>query len=156
MAKKQASSQSADSGPQSKLTPIGKITVASVYGKPLTKNIPEDGELPLMKVAGYVTGVKHGESNYGPWAALTGQFAATNLETGEVFMSKTGIIPGTMGDALVDTVTEKLAEDAEAQVAFRVIVSCKVSPRDANKYEYIVRPELETEFKSPALALLTQ
>lgn len=134
----------------------GKITVAQVCGKIKVADLPEDGSEKLMcKMAGYASGVKSGTTQYGEWHALTGEFAATNLETGEIFMAKTGIVPGPMGDALVDTVTERLAEDASSKVAFSVIVSVKRSPRNPEeKYEYVVRPVMDAKISSPAMALL--
>ena len=139
---------------KSAVTPIKKLTVASIYGKVLLKDIPEGDELLLCRISGIATGTEHGESNFGQWAALKGDMAATNYQTGEVFISTNAFIPSTMGDALVQTLESKLADDASSRLTFAVDVSVVVSPRDANKYEYIVRPVLENEFVNPAIALL--
>jgi hypothetical protein len=164
-----------------KLTPVGKITVKTVYGVVEQKKLPplsfvrmKDGQpeidpesqQPLMdanptpeirvcRIVGFASGVKRGDSSYGPWAALVGEFAATNAETGEIFASKTAIIPGPMGEALVTSTESVLQEDAEAKVKFSCDVFVKRSARDPNrKYEYIVRPVIDAKLSSPALELL--
>lgn len=158
MAKKQpqteTQNESAKTG--SAVTPVGKITVATTHGKIKVADLPPEGtEKLLCKIAGYASGIKSGTTQYGDWHALTGEFAATNYETGEIFMGKTAIVPGPMGDALVDTVTQRLSEDANSQVAFSVNVSVKRSPRNPDeKYEYVVRPVLDAKISSPAMALL--
>jgi hypothetical protein len=158
MAKKQAQTETQSDTPKATkgVAAVGKITVATVCGKIKVADLPPEGEeKPLCKMAGYASGVKSGTTQYGEWHALTGEFAATNLETGEVFMGKTGIVPGAMGDALVDTVSQKLAEDATSKVAFSVIVSVRRSPRNPDeKYEYVVRPVMDAQISSPAMALL--
>lgn len=153
MAKKEQT-QSAAQQP-GKLTPINKITVATVYGKVSVKDIPEGGELKLCRMAGFANDVKQGESNYGPWQAMRGEFSARNDQTGEIFASATCIVPGAMGDMLVNATLAALGEDANARVKFSVDVSVRVSPRDANKYEYVVRPVIENALAAPAVDLLT-
>lgn len=149
-----------------KLTPVGKITVKTVCGTPEVAKLPgleladgsanPDCEVKLMRVAGYCQGVKTGQSSYGEWQALIGEFAATNYATGELFQSKTCILPGPLGAALIDTTREALEDSADARVRFSVDVSVKRSAREPKaKHEYVVRPVLETEFKSAAVALLT-
>jgi len=139
---------------KSAVTPLKKITVSSVYGKVKVKDIPESGELPICRVSGVASGTESGTSDYGAWCALTGEFAAANLDTGESFVSPVAFIPGAMGDALVQSMESALREDATSRLKFVVSISVKVSPRDENKYEYIVRPVMENEFKNEALALL--
>lgn len=167
--------ETATEAPQSaqvKLTPVKKITVATVFGKiavkllpPLAVNISDSNpegdpnpnpELLLCRIAGYASGIKTGTTQYGEWSAVTGDFAATNMQTGEMFMSNTAIVPGAMGDAIVRTIAEKLGEDASAKLAFSCDIGIKRSTRNpAEKYEYVVRPVIKTEFQSPAMALLS-
>jgi len=152
----------------SKLTPVKKITVATVYGPISMKDLPPlftgsienpipnpNRELKLCRIAGFASGVKHGESTYGPWAAVQGDFAATNYGTGEIFAGKTALIPGAMGEALVTATEQGLSEDAESKVRFSVDISVHRSPREPDKkYVYVVRPVLEAALSSPAMALL--
>lgn len=76
---------------------IKKITVKTVCG--VIKAPSKD--VNLMRVVGIATGVKSGESNYGPWQAMRGQFQATCLETGEIFRSGVCILPGVAQDLLI-------------------------------------------------------
>jgi hypothetical protein len=139
-----------------KLTPIGKITTKTCCGALEVGKLPEDGsEVGILKIAGFASGIKSGSTQYGPWHALVGEFAATNMGTGEIFIAKTALIPGAMGEALISSTEEMLAQNADAKLKFSVMVSVKRSPRDPLlKYEFVVRPVLETEFKSAAVALL--
>jgi len=147
--------QTEQKAPGNVLTPVGKITVAQVFGKIKVADLPEEGETEIMRVAGYASSTKSGTTQYGEWHALQGEFAATNLDTGEVFISKTCIVPGPMGEALIVATEKQLAEDASSKVAFKCIVSVKRSPRNPEeKYEYVVRPEMEVQLLSPALTLL--
>lgn len=160
------------SAPVGKLTPVGKITVKTVFGAvdmktlpPLRINLsdanPEGDPNPspekrVCRIVGYAAGVKRGDSSYGEWAALVGEFAATNADTGEIFASKTAIIPGAMGEALVTTTEDRLKEDASSQVKFSCDVFVKRSSRQpAQKYEYVVRPVIDAKLSSPALELLS-
>ena len=135
---------------------VGKVTVANVFGKIIVAKLPPVGEsVEICKMVGYASGMKEGVTQYGQWRALTGEFAATNLATGEIFIGKTGIIPGPMGEALIDAVIDKLKDDAAAKVAFAVIVSVKRSAKNPDeKYEYVVRPVMDAKISSPALTLL--
>jgi hypothetical protein len=154
-----------------KLTPVGKITVKTVFGvvpqkdlPPLRVNLSDENpegdanpnpEVKLCRIVGFASGVKRGDSSYGPWAALVGEFAATNAQTGEVFGSRTAIIPGPMGEALVTSTEQALQEDADSKVRFSCDVFVKRSARDpARKYEYVVRPVIDAKLSSPAVELL--
>lgn len=151
-----------------KLTPLSKLTVATIFGAIAMKDLPPlftgtvdnpipnpDKELKLCRIAGFASGVKSGTTQYGQWDALTGEFAATNYATGEMFAGKTALIPAAMGEALVTAVTTALEEDASSKVRFSVDISVARSPREPDKkYVYFVRPVIEAELGSPALALL--
>lgn len=158
----ETSSQEAPAtGAKKAVTANRKLTVKDICGK-LTMAWLIDAletakatEIKLCKIVGYASGVKTGTTSFGDWYAVTGEFAGTNYETGEIFIAKTAIIPGAMGDAIVDTVTEKLTEDAGSKVAFAVDIYVKRSPRNPDeKYEYIVRPLMDAQISSPAMALL--
>ena len=152
MAKKETQDQTNETGKTANV--LKKITVKEVCGEILLKNIPETGVLWLAKIVGFAQGAKSGETQYGIWHALTGEFAATNTATGEVYASATAIIPGAMGDMLISAVHAALHEDASAKVKFAVRVGVKISPRDKNKYVYEVQPIIDSQLASPALELL--
>lgn len=146
----QETQQVAVAGP----TVVKKISVASVYGKIKVKDIPEDGTLDICRLSGVVNATEHGTSDYGTWSCLVGQCAGVNKETGEMFVGKNAFIPGAMGDALVAAMETALSEDAGAQMKFCVDISVKVSTRDPNKFEYIVKPVIESDVKNEAMLLL--
>lgn len=133
---------------------LRKISVATVYGKVKIADIPEDETLKICRIAGVASGVESGESSYGDWECLTGEFAATNYATGEVFAGAKAFVPGALGEALQSSMRSALAEDVGSRLKFCVDVSVSVSARDANKYEYRVSPVMETDVKNEALALL--
>lgn len=133
---------------------LKKITVKELCGEILLKDIPENSVRWMAKIVGFAQGVKSGETQYGIWHALTGELAATNMETGQVYAAATAIIPGAMGDMLVQAVTAALHDDASAKVKFAVRVGVKISPRDKNKYVYEVQPIIDSALASPALELL--
>lgn len=134
---------------------LRKISIATVYGKVKVADIPEGEELALCRIAGVASGTESGESSYGDWECLTGEFAATNYATGEVFAGSKAFVPGAMGEALQKSMQNALREDAGSRLKFCVDIYAKVSGRDANKYEYVVRPIMETDVKNEALALLS-
>jgi hypothetical protein len=142
------------SAPKMKITPVKKLTVKAICGPVLVKNIPEGEELLLCRIAGTANGTEQGESTYGVWHALTGTFAATNYETGEIFTGKAAFVPGAMGEALISALEDALKEDVSSTIKFSVDVSVVVSARDANKHEYIVRPVIESDVGNAAVALL--
>jgi hypothetical protein len=169
---KQSTAQAATgTASQQKITPVSKISVKTVCGTPDAAKLPPlrinisdanpegeanpDAEVRVMRLAGYISGVNSGTSTYGEWRALVGEHTAINIGTGEIFASKTAIIPGPMNDMLYEAAQGALAEDASARVAYKVDVFVRRSARDAKKHEYAVRPVIETTFQSPALALLT-
>jgi hypothetical protein len=139
---------------KSKITPVKKLTVKAIYGVVLTKDIPDGDELKICRIAGTAISVVSGESTYGHFSGLAGEFASTNYVTGEIFVGKQAYVPGAMGEALIVGLEYAQAEDATASLRFSVDVSVKISSRDPNKYEYVVRPVIESDVGNQAVALL--
>lgn len=156
MATKNAKPQSKPQDkPKSSTTFIKKITVKECCGTPVLRDLPGDHSIvPIMRVAGFAQGIKTGESNYGEWKAIMGEFAATNLKTGEIFTSPVAIIPSAMGEMIFQQVQASLMEDASSRVKFAVEIGVMVSKRDPNKYEYTVQPIVDPEAGNPAVKLL--
>jgi len=136
-------------------TVIKKVSVANVFGPIKVKDIPDGGELKVMRIAGVAKATDSGSSTYGDWRALVGEIAATNYQTGEIFIGSSAFVPGAMCDALCDALVTAQKEDAAASLKFSLDISVKVSPRDENKYEYLVRPVIETDVKNEAMLLLS-
>lgn len=128
----------------SKVTIVSRLSAKKICGK---INKPE-GKTPLLQVFGIATGTKTGESTYGPWVALTGQFRAVNLETGELFQSGVCFLPR-MG---TDLVTPLLKTDGVNGLEFALNIG--VVPSDTNTgYEYYVEPVLQAGESDPLEAL---
>lgn len=77
---------------------LNKISVKTVCGKIDRKrfygeNAPADGKIPVMRVMGIANGFKTGTSDNGDWIAILGQFAATDLSTGEIARSGQCFLP---------------------------------------------------------------
>lgn len=134
---------------------VKKLSVATVYGPIKVKDIPDGEELLIARFAGIATATDEGSSTYGDWRCLIGECAATNYATGEISIGRACFVPGAMGDALIDALIAAQREDEGASLKFAVDVSVKVSPRDENKYEYVVRPVIESDIKNEAMLLLS-
>jgi hypothetical protein len=92
-----------------------KISVKTVLGMAISNVVilqkhpqfdKESGQLVCMTIMGIASGVKTGESEHGPWYALTGQFKATNPHTGQVYMSGKCFLPEVALDLLLGQVNQ--------------------------------------------------
>lgn len=87
---------------------LKKITVASCNAKPkierLVDHVREHGAdtvMPLLRIVGAASDFQPGETaQSGPYVKLLGQFKATNLETGEIYVSGACILPGAASDLI--------------------------------------------------------
>jgi hypothetical protein len=129
--------------------------------------IPSD----LYTIIGRAFNLRDGESQFGPWTSLRGEFEAQRISDGETFISSECFVPGPAGDLLVQQVrkfieaeipvTEEQAKKAGRTykvtgeyVEMALIVSTKASTRDAGQpYEFVVRPIVPVQ-KADALAAL--
>lgn len=119
---------------------VAKLSAKKVCGK-IKK--PEKKTV-LMQIFGVATGTKSGESNFGGWVALTGQFRATNLETGEIYQSGICYLPNTA----LNLIIPMLAKDGVDGLEFAFNIG--VIPADnAFGYEYYVEPMLEPKENDP-------
>lgn len=135
---------------------VKKLSVATIWGKITPKQIPQDGELKICRIAGTAYATYSGQSTYGEWVCMVGEFAATNYETGEIFIGKSAFVPGAMGDALIGALNMAQKEDASATLKFSVDVSIKANKREPeSKYDYVVRPVIESNITNEAMLLLS-
>lgn len=128
---------------------LRKITVATVCGK-VGRMGEKDEPKALMRVYGFANGVKRGETAFGPWAGLTGQFEAVNLETGEVAVAPVCILPEPMGSLLVSR-----AENGEA-VQFAYEIGVKYSAKGSAGYEYTTKVIVKESQNDPLAELRQQ
>jgi len=125
---------------------IGKISVKTVIGN---KKIINDAistyrgaSVPIMRVVGRVTGIERGSSTYGEWLALKGNFQATNILNGEIFMSGTAFLDTTY----CETIEEELLKDEVSVVEIAVDVNAASSETSQSGYIYSLRPLLNNTF----------
>ena len=112
---------------------LKKITSKSVMGGKVEK---PDEHIDLYTVYGIATGVRTGESTFGPWNSLTGSFEAVRVGDGEVFASSQCFLPEPMNGIIAG----QLGQDESPQgIQFAVMVGVK--PADtATGYEYTTSP----------------
>lgn len=121
--------------------------------------------IPLYRLFGQATGVRKGESDNGPFTALTGRFeavvVAADPETGEVdeksYAAPECFLPEPMNAMIADELDQKDANGKRVvqslQFAFEVgIVAAKTSVG----YEYRCTPLIEREGADPLAAMREQ
>jgi len=92
----------------------------------------------VFDIIGAATGVKEVQTPYGVNSKLVGNFEATNLITGEVFVSANCFLPSVVNDL----VAAQVAEGNPVQFAYRI----GTKPSESNVgYEYTVTPLLAAE-----------
>lgn len=133
---------------------VKKLSVATVYGKVDLEKLfaAPDKQIHVMRVIGQAVGSKSGESNYGPWTALTGRFRATNPETGEVmeaaqlFLPEVALIPiqVAMSNGAATFAIDVFAKKAES------------TKPGGSPYEYTWEPLIEPTDDDPLTRLQAQ
>jgi hypothetical protein len=118
-----------------KVSLVNKITVKDVCGGKVPR-ITE--ETPLMRVIGFAQGLKTGESTFGEWVALLGQFKATNLMTGEIYSSAKCILPDIAQEGIVAALQSGAAKTVE--FALDIIAIPAETPTG---YQYVAQPLLD-------------
>lgn len=136
---------------------VKKLSVATVYGKvDLKELIAAAGEtLAVMRVIGSAVGVKEGESNFGHWRALMGQFRAVNAMSGEVFEAPILYLP----EVALTPILVSLSQPGARAVEFAIDISVKYV--NNNKpggvpYEYTWTPLLAPGADDPIARLEAQ
>lgn len=149
---------------------LKKLNPKDVMGTKIRElPIPSD----LYTIIGRAHNLRDGESTFGPWTSLRGEFEAVRLSDGETFISAECFVPGPAGDLLVQQVrkfiTEEIPVSAEQAkksgrtykvtgeyVEMALVISTKSSTRDAGQpYEFVVRPIVPVQ-KADALAALRE
>jgi len=115
----------------------GKIKIMDILSK-------DEPSKDLYEVVGIATGTKDGATDYGPWIALSGNFAAHNIETGERFRSGVCFLP----DVALDPVIGQLNGGAHA-VEFGWTIGIKLDDSSTVGYVYYARPIIEADENDP-------
>ena len=129
---------------------IRKISAKTVCGK---VEKPEKNT-PLFIVGGIANKVKTGDSTYGTWTALVGQFEATNIETGEVFVGPQCFLPEPM-NGMIAASLEMLDDEGKRvnnSVQFAVEVGVKKSDNTVG-YEYTAKEIMKSDSADPLAAI---
>lgn len=149
---------------------LKKINPKDVVGKKIKElPIPSD----LYTVIGRAHNLRDGESQFGPWTSLRGEFEAVRMSDGETFISAECFIPGPAGDLLIAQVRKFIESPVEVSpeqykksgrtynvtgeyVEMALVISTKASSREAGQpYEFVVRPIVPVQ-KADALAALRE
>lgn len=136
---------------------IKKISVKTVYGSvklpALIKGLPEGAsigpEMPLMEIVGICRDYSVVATDKGESLKFVGQFKATNLETGEIFVSGACFLPGALPDMLYGAIGPN--RESDVQFAFRI--SAHYDESAITKYVYDVESLIPIS-ESDSLALL--
>lgn len=139
---------------------IKKISAKNVCGKmkqevltqgPDGKDIIGFKEKDIMQVIGVATATRSGETTFGDFMGLRGQFQATNLETGETFRSSQCFL----ADDLTDLIAAQLSTEGVKTVEFAFMVGIRPN-ETAIGYEYTARPLMETSNNDPLEKIMAQ
>lgn len=122
---------------------ISKISAKTLVGD--VKTAP-DGE--LFRVVGNATGIETGESQFGQWEALVGDFLASSPD-GKEFKAGKAFLPVTA----LNLLRGSLMEGNSVQFAF--VIGKKKSSAAPVGYEYTITPMIETK-EDPLKALMDQ
>lgn len=122
---------------------VKKISTRTIIG---TVKIPDGvASVDLYTLLGVAEGVKHGDSNYGPWTSFLGSFEATRVDNGKVYSSNQAFIPEP-AQSLMQSVLERAQKsDPTASVQFAFMIGVKPQSRDATKYEYTCVPLIKPQ-----------
>ena len=132
-------------------------TVKNSAGKDII--VYTDGaQVDLARIVGIARGTKTGESQYGPWTALTGEFIAEALvgpKVGQRFRSGTLFLP----DVALDLVTPVLAgleKGAGMEIGFTVGIINDETSQNAYNYtaEFLAEPAENDPLSNLAAKLL--
>lgn len=130
---------------------VSKISTKTVCGKIDVKELIEAGDdgVKLYNVVGVATGTKSGESTFGPWEALTGNFQATRESDGQTFVGGNLFLPS----AAHNMVSGQLTGEVGEQVEFAMQVSAVYDESAQCKYRFEIEPLLEPSNDSPLAKL---
>lgn len=148
--------------------PIRKITPKDVMEKKMKEvTVPSD----LFTLIGRAWNLRDGESSFGPWTALIGEFEATRISDGQRFISPQCFIPGAAGEILTSEVRKFVMEEIPVTpeqfkktgktykvsgetVELALIISVKASSREGGaQHEYVTRPVVPVQKADPLAAL---
>ncbi len=129
---------------------IKKLSTLKIMGKKPRLNEDEKTR-DLYQVVGIASGKKTGESDFGLWCSLTGNFAAVNLSTGEQFRSGVLFLP----DVALDPILGQMDAGATS-VEFGFTISIVEDEKSATGYVYTAMPLMAPDQNDPLEALTSK
>jgi hypothetical protein len=122
--------------------------IASIAAKTVGVDFKKAKEVAqnCYQIIGYATDVKSGEGSRGSWKILQGSFEATNVQTGEIFVSGRCFLPSTFTNIIAGQLQGSVGE-----VSFAYLIGTKPSDDLVNTagYEWVVTPLVEAEATDP-------
>ena len=121
---------------------VRKISTKTIGVRVHPADLPKSGVQWLYRAFGTARGTQSGESSYGPWACLVGQFRAIT-EDGEQFDAGKLFLPGSGHDLIVG------AMEGNDAVEFGVRVGAKIDRESSVGYVYVVEPLFKAQEGDP-------
>lgn len=121
---------------------LRKLAPRTILGEQPEK--PEKAQ-PLFTIYGVAHAIKQGESAYGPWMGLVGDFEATRLSDKQAFRSPVAFLPEpfmSLTVAAIDKARRASKEGEDIGVEFACIVGIKPAKTNTG-YEYTCEPLTE-------------
>jgi len=129
---------------------VRKISAKSVCGK---VEKPKKAT-PLFTVIGIASKTKSGQSDFGPWTSLLGQFEATNIDTGELFIAPACFLPEPLNSMIAASLEETDDEGKQVNRSVQFAVEVGYKPNEtAIGYEYTTKEIVESDQADPLAAL---
>lgn len=125
---------------------IKAISAKAILGSSDAVKKAEEG--PIFSLIGFASGIESGESSFGPWEALVGEFLAVRTADGEEFKAGKAFPPATLIELVKPFLMD--AENPRVQVAF--IIGKKKSSSPVG-YDYTVESMMPPEKDDPLMAL---
>lgn len=121
-----------------------KLSTNKICGKIGARDVEVGKNKDLYEVVGVASGTKSGSTDFGDWRALTGNFAAQNLVTGEKFRSGVCFLP----DVALDPIVGQLDSGATG-IQFGWVIGIKGDDSVQCGYTYYARPLIEADENDP-------
>lgn len=127
---------------------VKKLSVKTVHGKVDPSKLDKEGSV-LFRIMGEASGLKSGESQFGAWTALTGQFAAIK-PSGEMVRASQAFLP----DVLLSMIQPVVEQGEKVEFVFDVVAVPDSSV--AVGYTYAARPVIAPEPATDPIARLME
>lgn len=114
---------------------VKKLSVKTIHGKVKASELDASGSI-LFRIMGVAMGAKSGESQFGPWTALTGNFAAVKAD-GEIIRASELFLPDVILNMLLPAVEQGNNPEFVFDVGARPDENVTIG------YSYFARPVIQ-------------